>query len=197
MGQPGQMGQPNQIGQQPVQISGQGPPPPPPQPGMQYQIQNSGPLICKIGQDALHEIILKATELFTQLRTTQLPPNANPQNIQFIDERKKKISENMTYIATNFKRLRKCFEKVNELSNKEGVEYVQQEELIPIKTESSLESIKVSQERKQSPEYLKQLEEVKALTEQLRNKNRQLKEVMDHTRNLIWEINTMLAIRKP
>jgi mediator of RNA polymerase II transcription subunit 30 len=34
-----------------------------------------------------------------------------------------------------------------------------------------------------------------ALLQKLKQKNQQLKQIMDQLRNLIWEINSMLAVR--
>jgi mediator of RNA polymerase II transcription subunit 30 len=45
---------------------------------------------------------------------------------------------------------------------------------------------------------VKQLDkEHQELVDLLQLKNRQIKEVIDNLRSIVWEINTMLAMRKP
>lgn len=44
--------------------------------------------------------------------------------------------------------------------------------------------------------YRQALEEHTEVAQLLTHRNRQLKEVIDQMRNIIWEINTMLAMRQ-
>lgn len=63
--------------------------------------------------------------------------------------------------------------------------------LVPMKDEA-----KPCEDKKPSETTRCLLEERERLIEQVVMKNRQLKEVLDALRNIIWEINTMLAMRK-
>lgn len=72
------------------------------------------------------------------------------------------------------------------------MEYTHIESLIPYKDELDIKS----DEKKQSEAYRSVVEEHKELNEQVVLKNRQLKEVIDHLRRIIWEINTMLNMRR-
>lgn len=53
-----------------------------------------------------------------------------------------------------------------------------------------------SEERKNSEAYRQASEECKELMDQVTLKNKHLKEIVDHLRRIIWEINTMLAMRR-
>lgn len=98
----------------------------------------------------------------------------------------------MRTIRLLFKRLRLIYEKCNESCQLQGMEYTHIESLIPYKDELDIKS----DEKKQSEAYRSVVEEHKELNEQVVLKNRQLKEVIDHLRRIIWEINTMLNMRR-
>lgn len=48
----------------------------------------------------------------------------------------------------------------------------------------------------QNEEYKKLLQENRELTEAVTLKNKQLREIIDRIRIIIWEINTMLSMRR-
>ena len=50
-------------------------------------------------------------------------------------------------------------------------------------------------EKKRGESYRAALEEHNELVQQITIKNRHLKDIIDQMRNIIWEINTMLAMR--
>lgn len=51
-------------------------------------------------------------------------------------------------------------------------------------------------EKKRGESYRQALEEHTEVAQQLTLRNRQLKEIIDKMRNIVWEINTMLAMRQ-
>jgi len=53
-----------------------------------------------------------------------------------------------------------------------------------------------SDEKKNSETYRQATEEYKELVETVATKNRILKDIIDHMRRIIWEINTMLMMRR-
>ena len=55
---------------------------------------------------------------------------------------------------------------------------------------------RVELEKKRGEAYKAAADEHNELMQQITLKNRHLKDVIDQMRNIIWEINTMLAIRK-
>ena len=73
-----------------------------------------------------------------------------------------------------------------------GMEYTQLESLIPFKDDREIRN---EIEKKKGEPYKLALEEHNELVQQLVAKNRHIKEIIDQMRNIIWEINTMLAMR--
>lgn len=72
------------------------------------------------------------------------------------------------------------------------MEYTHIESLIPFKDEIDPKY----DEKKNTEAYRLVCEESKEVMEQVVLKNKQLKEVIDHLRRIIWEINTMLSMRR-
>lgn len=72
-----------------------------------------------------------------------------------------------------------------------GMEYTHIESLIPLKDEPDHKP-----DPAPSEEYKKHLLENRDLTDQVMHKNKQLREVIDRIRIIIWEINTMLNMRR-
>lgn len=66
------------------------------------------------------------------------------------------------------------------------------ESLIPLKDDRDIKS---ELEKKRGESYRAALEEHNELVQQLQQKNRILKEIIDSMRGCIWEVNTMLAMR--
>lgn len=71
------------------------------------------------------------------------------------------------------------------------MEYTHIESLIPLKDEPEHRT-----EPTFSEEYKKHLQENRDLTETVMMKNKQLREIIDRIRIIIWEINTMLSMRR-
>lgn len=118
-------------------------------------------------------------------------PNGTPQPSNASNEKKAKVQEQLRTIRVLFKRLRLIYEKCNENCQLQGMEYTHIESLIPYK-EIDLKH----DEKKNSEAYRLACEESKEVMEQVVLKNKQLKEVIDHMRRIIWEINTMLTMRR-
>lgn len=72
-----------------------------------------------------------------------------------------------------------------------GMEYTHIESLIPLKDEPDHKL-----DPAPSEEYKKHLQENRELTEAVMIKNKQLREIIDRIRIIIWEINTMLSMRR-
>ena len=72
------------------------------------------------------------------------------------------------------------------------MEYTQLESLIPFKDDREMQN---EIEKKRGEAYKLALEEHSELIQQLVAKNRHIKDIIDQMRNIIWEINTMLAMR--
>ena len=84
------------------------------------------------------------------------------------------------------------YDKTNE--NVQSLESYPLETMIP--TKANLNDWKYV-DRKNTEQYHTALEERKELYDQILVKNRHLQEIMDYVRSIIWEINTMLLMRRP
>lgn len=72
-----------------------------------------------------------------------------------------------------------------------GMDHTNIESLIPLKDDDDIKP-----EPTHSEEYKKYLQENRELTEAITLKNKQLREIIDRIRIIIWEINTMLSMRR-
>ncbi|KAJ8926817.1 hypothetical protein NQ314_020665 [Rhamnusium bicolor] len=144
-----------------------------------------------MGQETVQDIVSRTQEVFQTLKSIQ-PPNGTPQSLNASNEKKAKVQELLRTIRVLFKRLRLIYEKCNENCQIQGMEYTHIESLIPFKDEIDPKH----DEKKNSEAYRLACEESKEVMEQVVLKNKQLKEVIDHLRRIIWEINTMLTMRK-
>nr|CAH7740137.1 unnamed protein product [Callosobruchus chinensis] len=171
-------------------------PTPPSVPAPQQQHQQSKEFntasLCRLGQETVQDIVSRTQEVFQTLKTIQQPPNGTPQSLNISNEKKAKVQELLRTIRVLFKRLRLIYEKCNENCQLQGMEYTHIESLIPFKDDFDPKH----DEKKNSEAYRLACEESKEVMEQVVLKNKQLKEVIDHLRRIIWEINTMLDMKK-
>ena len=72
------------------------------------------------------------------------------------------------------------------------MQYTHIESLVPYKGDVDQKI----DDKKNSESYRLACDEHKEIYEQVVLKNRHLKEIIDHLRRIIWEINTMLTMRK-
>ncbi|KAH0952349.1 hypothetical protein HN011_006676 [Eciton burchellii] len=169
-------------------------PVPPTQPPPAQQPQNkefNTASLCRFGQETVQEIASRTLELFQTLKVLQ-PPNGTAQGANMANEKKSKVYDQLRMIKMMFKRLRLIYEKCNENCQLQGMEYTHIESLIPLKEEWDMKS----DEKKSSEAYRLACEESKEVMEQVILKNRHIKEVIDHLRRIISEINTMLNMRR-
>lgn len=145
--------------------------------------------LCRYGQETVQDIVSRTQEVFQTLKVIQ-PPNGTAQGANTSSEKKAKVQEQLRTIRLLFKRLRLIYDKCNE--NCQGMEYTHIESLIPLKEEWDMKS----DEKKTSESYRLACDESKEIMEQVILKNRHLKEIIDHLRRIIWEINTMLTMRR-
>ncbi|XP_053979034.1 mediator of RNA polymerase II transcription subunit 30-like [Hylaeus anthracinus] len=163
---------------------------PPPQQQQQNKEFNTASL-CRFGQETVQDIVSRTLEVFQTLKLLQ-PPNGMAQGSSLANEKKNKVQEQLRTLKLLFKRLRLIYEKCNENCQLQGMEYTHIESLIPLKEEWDMKS----DEKKTSEAYRLACEESKEIMEQVVLKNRHLKEIIDHLRRIISEINTMLNMRR-
>ena len=151
--------------------------------------------VCKIGQETVQEIVGRTQEVFSYLKSLQ-PPVGNGEKDKLNLEKQQRLAEVLRGITHLFKRLTFCWNKAQE-HGMGGMEYAQLESLIPVKDDHRPgDGMRLELEKKRgSDAYRQALDENNELSQQLVLKNRQLKEIIDQIRNIIWEINTMLSMR--
>jgi len=160
-----------------------------PQQPPQQQKEINTAMVCRIGQESVQDIISRTHEVFSYLRVLQPPYGSAVADKNFHDKQIR-MQEVLGGITTLFKRLRVCWEKANE--HTAGMEYTALESLIPYKEDQTMKN---EIDKKRGEPYKSALEEHNELIQQLVLKNKHIKEIIDQMRNIIWEINTMLAMR--
>lgn len=180
--------QPSNV-QAPVQAApNQNPQVTAPVPAQQTQQRDLNLLtLCRIGQETVQDIVTRFQEVFSLLKQVQ-PPNGTQQGLTSSMDKKLKVQEQFRTIRLLFKRLRLLYEKCNDTG---GAEYPHIMSFIPLRDEADSRPDPVLTE-----DYKKTLQENKELTDIVSAKNRQLREVIDKLRIIIWEINTMLSMRR-
>lgn len=153
-------------------------------------------VVCRIGTETVQGIQWRTQEIFSYLKGLQMPVGAADKDRQNFEKRQR-LQEVLNGITFLFKRLNCCYTKVQEhTSDVDGdagaMDYTNIESLIPLKGRDDL---RLELEKKRGDAYSKELVEHTDLTNQLIEKNRKLKKIIDDMRMLIWEINTMLAMR--
>lgn len=146
--------------------------------------------VCRYGQETVQEIVSRAQEVFQILRML-MPPNGTRNAANLSNDRLVRTHDQIKSIKLLFKRLRYVYDKCNDSGQLQGMEYMHMEGLIPFEEERDVKS----EERKTGETYRQASDEVKQLSVQLSNKNKHLKDIIDHLRRIIWELNTMLAMR--
>ncbi|PVD32064.1 hypothetical protein C0Q70_07491 [Pomacea canaliculata] len=137
--------------------------------------------------------ILPSQQQAQQMQQQLIPPavkdiNALNMNSQQHQERKAKLEDCLNHVTMQFRKLRVIHDKVVEITSQ--MEEPQEQQLIPIvgvDTEPVVPNTDV---------YRMTVEQHKEIVEQVRLKNQQLKEIIDQIRTIIWEINTMITMRK-
>jgi len=166
-----------------------------PAPGQQNKEVNTS-TVCRIGQETVEEIVSRTQEVFSILKSLQPPVGSYSAQTQLHDkstlEKQNRLQDVLKGIGMLFKRLRVCWDKCQE--NTGGMDFLPIESLIPLKDD--MDTGKTELEKKRGETYKAALEEHNELMQQITFKNRHLKDIIDQMRNIIWEINTMLAMRK-
>ncbi|XP_006631499.1 mediator of RNA polymerase II transcription subunit 30 [Lepisosteus oculatus] len=141
--------------------------------------------LCRIGQETVQDIVMRTMEIFQITRATQLP-NGVTQSHAVYQERFNKLQEHLRQLALLFRKLRLLYERCMEMTSdlhetpSELIPYTSAEvSIVPVEPCS----IAVTQERQEISEKVKQ-------------KNQEMKVLMDQMRNLLWDINAMLTLRK-
>lgn len=148
--------------------------------------------LCRLGQEIVHDTVQRAADIFSVLKTISLP-NGMSYSVQQHQEKKNKLDDHMRMLNLSFRKLRIISEKVKESTNpKEAM--LSQENVIPLNGKDY--DIEALRDGEKNNLYQIVCEEHRDIVEKIQLKSRQLKEIIDHIRTIIWEINTMITMRK-
>lgn len=142
---------------------------------------------CKQGQYAIHEIIIKAQELFNTLKI--INPTLNPNQEE--EKKKQKIKDTLAIIYAQFKELKTHFNYVREATS--NLESIKPDSLIPYKDDPHT----VEQLRRQIGGLIvepprEDERERQMLLRQLEENQNQIAEVTNQLRNVMFTLNCLL-----
>lgn len=154
-------------------------------------ISKNGMFHCKFGQDTVHDIVARTTELFNLLKTT----NASLQRTPDSEAKRAKIKDILMSIQYKFDALERHYKSVNEICS--SLAYVQVKSLIPFKDDlDNIEQIQKHRRNLCTEPYPERLKEKEDLKRRIAEKDEQLKQITNDLRDFIYEINTMLHVSK-
>lgn len=146
---------------------------------------------CRAGQDAVHEIVAKATELFNHLKTTNAALQRTPDN----ESKRAKIVDILSKSQKKFDELRLHYDKVNEICS--SLAYVQVKSLIPYKDDpDNVEQIQKHRRNLYAEPHPDTIREKEALKVKILERDEQLRQITNNLRDFICEINTMVHVSK-
>lgn len=154
-------------------------------------LSKTGMYHCKVGQETVHDIVAKTTELFNHLKSL----NAALQRSHENELKRNKIKEILSSVQYKFDTLRRHYNNVNEICS--SLAYVQIKSLIPFKDDpDNVEQIQKHRRNLCAEPNLDTIREREELNAKIAMRDDQLREVTNELRDFIYEINTMLHISK-
>ncbi|MBN3301939.1 MED30 polymerase, partial [Amia calva] len=132
--------------------------------------------LCKIGQETVQDIVTRTMEIFQITRATQLP-NGVTQSHAVYQDRFGKLQEHLRQLGLLFRKLRLLYERCVEMTS----DLREAPSEVGVRAEHC--GFPVSPEQQEICEKVKQ-------------KNQEMKQLMDQMRNLLWDVNAMLTLRK-
>jgi len=181
-------------------------------------LSNPNPVcLCKIGQGTIQDIVSMSQELFTYLKmitpantTTVAAPAhlAGVLPIAVAQEKASKAEEHLKEINLLFKKLKVIYKNLQPIPNVNDdqggllLDIDTTEDLIPMKRKRNLDNKEpdvdeiMRKKKFESQAYMQAARELAEVKEKLRGKNQELKSIIDDTRTTVWEINSMLGMRK-
>ncbi|XP_015245264.1 mediator of RNA polymerase II transcription subunit 30 isoform X2 [Cyprinodon tularosa] len=140
--------------------------------------------LCRIGQETVQDIVTRTMEIFQITRATQLPNGVTQSHVMYQD-RFGKLQEHLRQLALLFRKLRLLYERCVEMTSDLQEAPM---ELVPYAGEEPA-SIRAEP---CSPAVIQERQEVL----EVRQKNQEMKVLMDQMRNLLWDVNAMLTLKK-
>ncbi|CAG11085.1 unnamed protein product, partial [Tetraodon nigroviridis] len=144
--------------------------------------------LCRIGQETVQDIVTRTMEVFQIARATQLP-NGVTQSQAMYQDRFGKLQEHLRQLTLLFRKLRLLYERCVEMTSdlQEGPAEVRKEP----KNVPSYFSICGEKLGKMALRLF-----AICVFQKVRQKNQEMKVLMDQMRNLLWDVNAMLTLRK-
>lgn len=139
---------------------------------------------------------------------TPAHPGSGVLPISMAQEKAAKAEEHLKEISLLFKKLKviyKNLEPIPNVNDDQGglfLDIDMTEDLIPMKRKRDSDdrdpdADEIMRKKKfESQAYMQAARELAEVKENLRSKNQELKSIIDDTRTTIWEINSMLGMRK-
>jgi len=182
-------------------------------------LSNPNPVcLCKIGQGTIQDIVSMTQDLFMYLKgivpantiTAASPahPGSGVLPISMAQEKSAKAEEHLKEISLLFKKLKVIYKNLQPIPNVSDdhggllLDIDTTEDLIPMKRKRESDDKdpgvdEMTRKKKfESQAYMQAARELAEVKEKLRGKNQELKSIIDDTRTTIWEINSMLGMRK-
>merc|ERR1712168_261125 len=182
-------------------------------------LSNPNPVcLCKIGQGTIQDIVSMTQDLFMYLKgivpantiTAASPahPGSGVLPIAMAQEKSAKAEEHLKEISLLFKKLKVIYKNLQPIPNVNDdqggllLDIDMTEELIPMKRKRDCDDKDldvdeaIHKKKFESQAYMQAARELAEVKEKLRSKNQELKSIIDETRTTIWEINSMLGMRK-
>lgn len=154
-------------------------------------LSRNGLYHCKSGQDTVHDIVSRTTDLFIALKST----NAALQRTQENEARRVKIKDILSTIQYKMDTLRRHYNNVNEICS--SLAYVQVKSLVPFKDDpDNVEQIQKHRRNLYAEPHPDVVKEKEELIKKIAEKDEQLRQITNDLRDFIYEINTMLHVSK-
>lgn len=154
-------------------------------------VSMNGLFHCKAGQDTVHDIVARTTELFNLLKTTNAPLQRTPES----EAKRSKIRDIFASLQHKFEVLDRHYNSVNEICS--SLAYVQVRSLIPFKDDhDNVEQIQKHRRNLSVEPQVDNIKEAEELKRKIAKSDEHLKHITDELRDFIYEINTMLHVSK-
>uniref|UniRef100_A0A3Q2FZM4 Mediator of RNA polymerase II transcription subunit 30 n=1 Tax=Cyprinodon variegatus TaxID=28743 RepID=A0A3Q2FZM4_CYPVA len=139
--------------------------------------------LCRIGQETVQDIVTRTMEIFQITRATQLPNGVTQSHVMYQD-RFGKLQEHLRQLALLFRKLRLLYERC--------VEMTSDLQEAPMEVRLQLDPGSPGFLLQDSCSERQEVLEVR----KVRQKNQEMKVLMDQMRNLLWDVNAMLTLKK-
>jgi len=144
--------------------------------------------LCRVGVEAVQEVLNRTIEMHQLLKAAQLPGAASPQSPP---DQVARLKELVAKVRQLFKRLAIIYHRVSD--DTQALDLTPVESLVQYEDEAE-----ARQPLAAPPEAARRIKEETALVKaQLAAASQRQRQTMEQLRQIMWDINTMLAARAP